>query len=105
VVSVRLLLVRHGETVWNANQRYQGQRDVPLSPEGRRQARQLRERLRRETVHAVYASDLSRARETAEIEEILLRSGASSLAGSLARLHPDWSPEQLAREEALIATR
>jgi alpha-ribazole phosphatase len=67
VVSVRLLLVRHGETVWNANQRYQGQCDVPLSPEGRRQARQLRERLRRETVHAVYASDLSRARETAEI--------------------------------------
>jgi len=68
-----LVLVRHGETLWNREGRFQGQTDVPLSDEGRRQARALRERL---AAHehlfdpsraAVVASDLARAWETAEI--------------------------------------
>jgi broad specificity phosphatase PhoE len=62
-----LLLVRHGETDWNADGRLQGQTDRPLSDFGRRQARQLAEELADEELEAIYASDLSRARETAEI--------------------------------------
>jgi probable phosphoglycerate mutase len=62
-----LLLVRHGETDWNADGRLQGQTDRPLSDFGRRQARQLAEELDGETIEAIYSSDLARARETAEI--------------------------------------
>jgi len=62
-----LLLVRHGETDWNADGRLQGQTDRPLSDFGRRQARQLADELAGEELEAIYASDLSRARETAEI--------------------------------------
>jgi broad specificity phosphatase PhoE len=62
-----LLLVRHGETDWNADGRLQGQTDRPLSDYGREQARQLAEELDDEGLEAIYSSDLSRARETAEI--------------------------------------
>jgi broad specificity phosphatase PhoE len=62
-----LLLVRHGETDWNAVGRLQGHTDRPLSDYGRRQARQLAEELVDEELDAIYASDLARARETAEI--------------------------------------
>jgi broad specificity phosphatase PhoE len=62
-----LLLVRHGETDWNAEGRLQGHTDRPLNEYGRRQAKQLAERLAHEPVDAIYASDLSRAKETAEI--------------------------------------
>jgi broad specificity phosphatase PhoE len=63
----KLLLVRHGETDWNAEGRLQGQTDRPLSDFGRRQARQLAEELESEEFRAIYSSDLIRARETAEI--------------------------------------
>jgi 2,3-bisphosphoglycerate-dependent phosphoglycerate mutase len=62
-----LLLVRHGETDWNADGRLQGHTDRPLSEFGRRQASRLAEELGDEQLEAIYASDLSRARETAEI--------------------------------------
>ena len=62
-----LLLVRHGETDWNADGRLQGHTDRPLSDFGRRQARQLADELEGEQFDAIYASDLARARETAEI--------------------------------------
>jgi broad specificity phosphatase PhoE len=62
-----LLLVRHGETDWNAEGRLQGQTDTPLNDFGRTQARALAEELVEEGLDAVYASDLARARETAEI--------------------------------------
>ena len=64
---LRLLLVRHGETIWNAQQRFQGHSDVPLSEVGRAQALALAATLRSRTIDAVYASDLCRATETAEI--------------------------------------
>ena len=63
----RLLLVRHGETDWNAEGRLQGHTDRPLSDYGRRQAQALAEELADEPLDALYASDLARARETAEI--------------------------------------
>ena len=67
--NIHLVLVRHGETVWNQENRWQGQADVPLSETGRAQARRLAQRLRAEgrPVRAIYASDLSRAFHTAEI--------------------------------------
>ena len=62
-----LLLVRHGETDWNAEGRLQGHTDRPLSDFGRRQAHELAEELDGEELEAIYSSDLARARETAEI--------------------------------------
>jgi probable phosphoglycerate mutase len=64
-----LVLVRHGETEWNRIGRWQGHADIPLSEEGRAQARLLAARLRREgqRFDHVYASDLHRAFETASI--------------------------------------
>lgn len=63
---VRLLLVRHAATAWTAQRRFQGQADVPLSPHGHRQVAELARRLMTETIHALYASDLQRAWETAQ---------------------------------------
>jgi alpha-ribazole phosphatase len=62
-----LLLVRHGETDWNRDGRWQGQTDTELNERGREQARALAAELDGETIAAVYASDLARARETAEL--------------------------------------
>jgi broad specificity phosphatase PhoE len=64
---LHLILVRHGETEWNAQRRYQGQADVPLSELGRQQAELVAERLAGQGIDAVYASDLKRAWETAQI--------------------------------------
>ncbi len=64
---LRLLLARHGETDWNAQGRYQGQSDVPLSAAGRGQAELLALRLMGEKFDALYASDLERAWQTARI--------------------------------------
>lgn len=60
-----LLLVRHGETEWNAARRIQGHKNSDLSELGRRQAQRIAERLSHSQITAVYASDLSRALETA----------------------------------------
>ncbi len=60
-----ILLARHGETDWNRERRWQGHTDRPLTPRGREQARALAKRLDRVRLEAVYASDLTRARETA----------------------------------------
>ena len=64
-----LLIARHGETEWNREERYQGHADPPLNETGRAQAEQLAERLAGEPIDAVYASNLRRASETAEIVE------------------------------------
>ena len=72
-VSRRLLyLVRHGETDWNAAERWQGHTDVPLNATGRAQARAVAETLRTIGLSGVVASDLSRAQETARIVAIEL---------------------------------
>src|SRR5918999_224615 len=62
-----VLLARHCESDWNAACRFQGQADRPLTDRGRRQAKQLAERLARIPLDAVYASDLRRAWETAAV--------------------------------------
>ena len=59
-------LVRHGDTEWTVGKRLQGQTDIPLSHQGRRQAREVAKHLANVGFNAAYASDLSRALETAE---------------------------------------
>jgi broad specificity phosphatase PhoE len=66
-VTTTIVLVRHGETDWNRERRYQGHADTPLNEAGRAQARELAETLRSEDVSAVYTSPLRRASETARI--------------------------------------
>src|SRR5437764_13792670 len=62
-----VLLARHGETEWNRIDRIQGHEDVPLSPRGIEQAHALARRLASRGLARVVASDLVRARSTAEI--------------------------------------
>lgn len=62
---MRLLLVRHGESEWNALGRLQGQADPPLSKLGRRQAAHAAARLVDQGIDLIVSSDLERARDTA----------------------------------------
>ena len=62
----RVILIRHGQTKWNVCGRYQGKTDVPLSAEGKEQARQLAAKFPAARVDAVWSSDLQRASFTAE---------------------------------------
>ena len=69
----RLFVLRHGQTAWNAQLRIQGHLDMPLNAVGRWQATRLAAALQGEELAAVYSSDLSRARETAEPLAALLQ--------------------------------
>jgi len=62
----KVILVRHGQTLWNLEMKYQGHCDVALTDKGIEQAKLAAQRLAGEDVSAVYASDLSRALKTAE---------------------------------------
>ncbi len=63
---MNILLVRHGETPWNREGRYQGRTDIPLSETGQAQVAALGKRLAHLPIHRAYASPLSRAKNTAE---------------------------------------
>ena len=62
----RIIAIRHGETSWNVDTRIQGHLDIPLSANGRWQAERLAGALKEEPLAAIYASDLTRAWETAQ---------------------------------------
>jgi probable phosphoglycerate mutase len=79
--SRRLLLVRHGQSVWNAEGRWQGHADPHLSPIGEEQAAAAAARL--DGITAVYTSDLLRARRTAEI--LALRFGLEAVVDARLR--------------------
>ena len=61
----RIFLLRHGQTAWNAEQRIQGQLDIPLDATGLQQAQRLAGALRDEAIEVLYSSDLQRAAQTA----------------------------------------
>ena len=63
----RIWLVRHGQTAWNEQGRFCGHTDIPLSALGCEQATKLAIHLQHISIATIYSSDLSRARETAEI--------------------------------------
>jgi broad specificity phosphatase PhoE len=80
----QVTLLRHGESVGNAESRWQGQADYPLTERGRKQAQALAERWKREKMKFDYviSSPLSRARETAEI--------IASKLGHVVEFEPLW---------------
>lgn len=88
-----LLLIRHGETDFNRQLRFQGHVDVPLNAAGQSQAQRLAERLAGEPLDAVVSSDLQRARATAE--PLLQRRGGT------ARLDPLWREQAFGVLEGL----
>ncbi len=63
--ATRILAIRHGETLWNVDSRIQGHLDIGLNDKGRWQAERLGQALAGEPMAAIYASDLSRAHDTA----------------------------------------
>lgn len=63
---IEILLIRHGETDWNAERRLQGHLDIGLNAQGMRQAKALARALQAETLDAIFASDLQRALHTAQ---------------------------------------
>ena len=87
---MRILLARHGETSWNAQGRYQGQMDVPLSDVGEAQARALGERLKSVSIARAVASPLSRAKRTAELGLGDRASMLTTDAGFLEIAHGTW---------------
>ena len=62
-----IYVIRHGETDWNKNHRFQGQTDIKLNETGREQAIRLRPLMQQLQIESVYSSTLSRAFETAEL--------------------------------------
>jgi phosphoserine phosphatase len=100
---MNILLVRHGETSWNREGRYQGRTDIPLSAEGERQVAELARRLAHVTLSAAVASPLSRARRTAEVVlegrgvELALEAGLVEIS------HGDWEGKLSSDVEAAHA--
>lgn len=94
---MRILLARHGETPWNAEGRYQGQEDIPLSPVGEAQARALGMRLAQVPITRAVASPLSRARHTAEL-------ALGEARANLLKLDPDLMEIAHGTWEGLLAS-
>lgn len=90
--SRHILLVRHGQSVWNAIGRWQGQADPPLSALGEAQAAEAATRLGDFDFTTVWASDLVRARRTAEIMATAVGLGAVRLDAGLREIDVgDWT--------------
>lgn len=63
---MKLIIVRHGETLWNKHMRLQGQKDIPISTAGLKQAKMLAKKLAKTKIDIIYTSKLKRAIKTAE---------------------------------------
>ena len=88
---MRILLARHGETPWNAEGRYQGQIDIPLSPVGEGQANALGQRLKDVRIDRAVASPLSRAQLTARLALGDARADMLQTAADLQEIaHGEW---------------
>jgi len=88
---MRILLARHGETPWNAEGRYQGREDIPLSAVGERQAKALGERLAGVSIDRAVASPLGRALTTAKLALGAARADMLTTdAGLMEIAHGEW---------------
>ena len=68
---MKLIVIRHGETLWNKENRWQGRTDIELSEEGKEQAKKLAEELKSYKIDVIYSSPLKRALDTAkEIQKV-----------------------------------
>ena len=95
---MRLIVVRHGETAWNAERRYQGHLPIPLNARGREQALRAGQRLATLTIDQLYASDIARAWETASIIGKHIRLAPQALSDLREINDGDWAghtPEEL----------
>lgn len=98
---MRILLARHGETAWNAEGRYQGQEDIPLSETGEKQARRLGERLRDVRIDRAVSSPLTRAYDTAQFALGEVRSPMLMLDNGLMEIaHGSWEGKLAAEIQA-----
>ena len=83
----RLVFWRHGRTTWNAEQRFQGQTDIPLDDTGLAQAARAAKVLARLKPSLIVSSDLSRARATAQqladLTEVAFADSLMTRAGGL----------------------
>jgi len=79
-----LILIRHGQSVWNAENRFTGWTDVDLSDKGVLEAKEAGEELRKQRIDVVHTSDLIRAKRTAEIVM-----GANAASGEV-ETKSDW---------------
>jgi len=66
-VLTKLILIRHGQSVWNAENRFTGWTDVDLSDKGVKEAEEAGNELRNQVIDVIHTSDLIRAKRTAEI--------------------------------------
>lgn len=104
---MKLILVRHGETDWNKESRYQGQTDLELNETGKRQVEMLRNRLADTPIDLVYVSDLKRAMVSAqiitrgrdivmvsrqELREINFGEFEGKTFEEIEAIYPDWVP-------------
>lgn len=65
-MTTKFILFRHGQTEWNAGERFRGHADLSLNETGLAQAQKIAERLKSESINAIYCSPLRRARQTAQ---------------------------------------
>lgn len=93
--ETKILAIRHGETVWNSEGRYQGQTDVALNAAGREQAAGVGRALAGERIDAVYSSDLARAMQTAQV--------LATQAGLPLRLDQDLREQHFGAFQGLLA--
>ncbi len=104
---MKLILVRHGETDWNKERRYQGQTDLEMNETGKRQVKMLGNRLVDTPIDLVYVSDLKRAMVTAqiitrgrdivmevrqELREINFGEFEGKTFEEIEAIYPDWVP-------------
>lgn len=88
---MRFFVIRHGETLWNVDGRFQGQKDTALNEKGLAQAASLAERLTGHSFEAVLTSPLERARKTAEIISSKCVCGHFEIIEALTEInHGDW---------------
>lgn len=93
-VSVKLHLIRHGETAWSLSGQHTGRTEIPLTDQGEQDSRQLHERLRGVDFSHVFMSPRQRARRTCELAGL----------GALARIEPDLAEWDYGDYEGLTTT-